>query len=323
MAARTIGMVAMNGVQLLDVSGPADVFAEANVQAGEPVYSIRVLGSAPGTIEASSGMRIVADEVLGSPASLGLDTLLVAGAPHLHRRARDPELYARLRAMAEAARRYGSVCTGAFLLAETGLLDGRRATTHWALAERFAERFPAVQLEMDAIHVRDGRLRTSAGVTAGLDLALSLVEEDLGKEIARSVAAQLVMYFRRPGGQLHYSRNRQGSPVGRSILQEVQRWVIAHPDAPHDVASLAARAGISPRHFARLFHEEVGATPSFWVEGVRIEAARQLLEDGVPPKLAAARCGFAEGETFRRAFQRRLGVTPAAYRAQHRRAGQG
>ena len=317
MPTRRVAILAVEGVQLLDVSGPADVFAEANLQAAGAEYEIRVLGVSPGMLRASSGMRLAVDAVLGTDEQTVFDTLLVAGAPHLHRRPRDPQLLAHLREAADSARRFGSVCTGAFLLAEAGLLDGRRATTHWALADRFALTFPQVLLEIDAIHVRDGKVRTAAGVTAGLDLALALVEEDLGVDLARRVASQLVMYFRRPGGQLQYSRGRQGSAAGRSALQEVQRWVIAHPGADHSVAELARRAGLSQRHFARLFREDVGVTPSSWVEGVRVEAARNLLEQGRPPKLVGAQCGFADVETFRRAFQRRLGVSPAAYRGGH------
>lgn len=313
---RRIGIVAVDGVQLLDVSGPADVFAEANVQSGFPAYAISIVGTAAGSIESSSGVRLAVGEVLGHPDAQPFDTLLVAGAPRIERHARDEGLLGKLRVEANAARRYGSVCTGAFLLADARLLDGRRATTHWAMAERFAANFPGVKLEIDAIHVRDGKVRTAAGVTAGLDLALALVEEDLGPEIARRVAAQLVMYFRRSGGQLQYSRFGESRPAGRSALQDVQRWVAAHPAEDHSVAMLAQRAGISPRHFARLFHDEVGVTPSTWVEGVRIDAARRLLEDGQPPKLAGTRCGFSDVETFRRAFKRRLGVTPAAYRSQ-------
>lgn len=315
MAAREIGILAVEGVQLLDVSGPADVFAEANVQAGRAEYSIRVLGIDAGSLKASSGLRLGVDAVLGDGTVL--DTLLVAGAPHLHRRARNQDALDRLRGAAQAARRYGSVCTGAFLLAETGLLDGRRVTTHWALADRFAASFPDVLLDVDAIHVRDGKVRTAAGVTAGLDLALTLVEEDLGREIARRVASQLVMYFRRPGGQLQYSRSQQGSPAGRSVLQEVQRWVTAHPGEKHSVQSLAERTGMSARHFARLFKEEVGLTPAAWVENARIEAARTYLEEGDPPKVAGAKSGFSDAETFRRAFQRCVGVSPTTYRTQH------
>lgn len=316
MKPRRIGIVAIEGVQLLDVAGPADVFAEANVRAGRTEYEVRVLAVTPGTISASSGMRLTPDDVLGQ-GHPPFDTLLVAGAPHLDRRARDERLLERLRTEAVAARRFGSVCTGAFLLAGTGLLDGRRVTTHWEIADRFAQAFPAVMLEADSIHVRDGPARTAAGVTAGLDLALALVEEDLGSDLARQVASQLVMYFRRPGGQLQYSRERHAAPAGRSALQDVQRWVIAHPQADHGVPELAERAGMSPRHFARLFRSEVGATPSVWVESVRVEAARRLLEAGHPPKLAGSQSGFRDVETFRRAFQRRLGVSPAAYRNGH------
>lgn len=315
MQIKRIGIVAVEGVQLLDVSGPADVFAEANAQAAARMYDVEVVGTAPGTIRSSSGMRLAVDAVLGQQDMAAFDTLLVAGAPHLDRRPRNERVLEHLRRAAHDARRYGSVCTGAFLLAEAGLLDGRRATTHWAVGDRLAQAFPEVKLELDAIHVRDGKVRTAAGVTAGLDLALALVEEDLGPDLARRVAGQLVMYFRRPGGQLQYSRGRQANTAGRSALQEIQRWVIAHPAADHSVPELASRAGLSPRHFARLFRQEVGITPSAWVEEARVEAARLLLEEGLPPKLAGARCGFGDVETFRRAFQRRLGVSPAAYRS--------
>lgn len=316
MATRTIGILALEGVQLLDVAGPADVFAEANVCAKRKAYEVRMLATDRDVIRASSGIRLTPDAIVGQTDE-AFDTLLVAGAPHLDRRARDEDLLIRVRDTALTARRFGSVCTGAVLLAQTGLLDKRRVTTHWAIAERFAASFPNVVLEPDAIHLRDGPVRTAAGVTAGLDLALALVEEDLGSEIARAVASQLVMYFRRPGGQLQYSRKRQTAPAGRSALQEVQRWVMARPDAAHGVADLAAHAGLSPRHFARLFRTEVGTTPSAWVEGTRIEAARTLLEEGLQPKLAAARCGFRDIETFRRAFIRQLGISPAAYRDRH------
>jgi transcriptional regulator GlxA family with amidase domain len=314
---RRVAILAVEGVQLLDVSGPADVFAEANVQAGRAEYQVRLLGSAPGMIRTSSGVRLATDGVLGRREVDPIDTLLVAGAPNLPRRGREPRLLEGLREAASGARRYGSVCTGAFLLAEAGLLDGRRATTHWAFAEQFARTYPQVTLEVDAIQVRDGKVRTAAGVTAGLDLALALVEEDLGAELARQVASHLVMYFRRPGGQLQYSRAGKGSPAGRSVLQDVQRWVVAHPKERHGVAELAERAGMSPRHFARLFHDEIGVTPHAWVEEMKVEAARRLLEQGEPPKIVAADCGFADVETFRRAFQRQLGVSPAAYRSQN------
>ncbi|QND66457.1 MULTISPECIES: GlxA family transcriptional regulator [Mesorhizobium] len=309
-----IGILAMEGAQLLDVSGPLDVFAEANLQAGQQAYAISVIAAAAGPISCSSGARLLPDFVIGQPDMPRFDTILVAGAPHLARWVRDEPLLDWLRAASATARRYGSVCTGAFLLAEAGLLDGRRATTHWAVADQLTERFPEVILDVDAIHVRDGKIRTAAGVTAGLDLALALVEEDLGAEIARRVAAQLVMYFRRNGGQLQYSRRGAGSPTGRSALQQVQRWVIANLAEEHGVDQLASRAGMSPRHFARLFRQEVGITPSAWVEAIRVEAAQRLLETGAAPKLVADQCGFSDVDTFRRAFQRKVGITPTAYR---------
>lgn len=314
---RTILVLAMPGVQLLDVSGPLDVFAEANAQAGRAAYRLEVAGAAPGPIVSSSGARLYADRVVGE-ADGPVDTVLVAGCPKLPEMTPSPVVLDWLRRQAERARRYGSVCSGAFLLAQAGLLDGRRATTHWAVAERLAAAFPTVRVEPDALHVRDGRLRTAAGVTAGLDLALALVEEDLGRDIAKRVAAQLVMFFKRPGGQLQFSRGGESAPAGRAVLQEAQRYVAANPAADHDVASLAARAGLSPRHFARLFRSETGLTPADWVEQARVAAARRLLENGrAAPKQVAALCGFANPDTLRRSFARHVGVTPAAYRRQY------
>jgi len=175
-----------------------------------------------------------------------------------------------------------------------------------------------VTVARDAIHVRDGKLRTAAGVTAGLDLALALVEEDLGQKVAKSIASQLVMFFKRPGGQMQFSRKGETLPAGRSSLQEVQRFIAANPALPHDLPSLAERAGLSPRHFARVFRSEVGITPASWVEGARVAAARQLLETrhGVPKQIAA-QCGFANVDMLRRAFVRHVGVTPAEYRRHH------
>ncbi len=316
MAPRSIALLALPDVQLLDVAGPLDVFAEANAQSGRAVYSLALVGTEPGPITTSSGRRLLPDLV--APADAAFDTLLVAGAPRIHEAAVGAELLAWLADAAAHCRRYGSVCSGAFLLGQAGLLDGRRVTTHWAVAERLAARFPAARVEPDAICLFDGPLRTAAGVTAGLDLALALVEEDLGAEIARHVAAQLVMFFKRGGGQMQFSRRGVSAPAGRSALQEVQRWVAAHPAEDHGVARLAARAGMSPRHFARLFRAETGLTPAAYVETVRIEAGRHLLEAGaVALKQVAGACGFRDADTFRRAFQRRVGTTPAEYRRRH------
>ena len=314
---RAIGIVALPGVQMLDVAGPLDVFAEANVQAHAPAYLTRVIALEAGPLASSSGLRVLPDLTLADVRPGEFDTLLVAGAPHLAEVAADPALSDWLARQAPTARRYGSVCSGALPLAASGLLEGRRVTTHWAVADALAALFPDVQVEIDALHVHDGPVRTAAGVTAGLDLALALVEEDLGRDIAMKVASQLVMFFKRPGGQLQFSRRGETNPAGRSVLQEIQRWVSAHPEADASLAALAARAGLSPRHFARLFRTEIGVTPFAWVETVRVEAARRMLEAGERPKQVAAASGFSDIDTFRRAFRRRLWVTPADYRRRY------
>ena len=318
---RTVAILALPGVQLLDVSGPLDVFAEANVQTRREVYRLLIVASKGGEIRSSSGARLMPDQVIGEPLRHSIDTLLVAGCPNAAEISPAPVIINWLRQVAPATRRYGSVCSGAFFLAAAGLLDGKRATTHWAVADRLAETYPAIIVEADAIHVRDGRLRTAAGVTAGLDLALNLVEEDVGRDIAMKVAGQLVMFFKRPGGQMQFSRTGESLPAGRSALQEAQRFIAANPSSDLSVARLAARCGLSPRHFARLFRSEVGITPHAWVEAARVSTARRLLESGHDaPKLVAAKCGFANADTLRRAFIRHVGVTPAEYRKRYEQA---
>ncbi|MCE4226187.1 GlxA family transcriptional regulator [Methylobacterium sp. C25] len=321
MAPRSVAILAFPGVQLLDVAGPLDVFAEANAQSGGDVYDLAVVGTEPGPIVTSSGRGLVADLVAPGGASERFDTLLVAGAPRIQELDVGSGLLAWLGQAAGRSRRYGSVCSGAFLLGQAGLLDGRRVTTHWAVAEALAERYPEAKVEPDAICLFDGPLRTAAGVTAGLDLALALVEEDVGAEIARRVASQLVMFFKRGSGQMQFSRRGVSAPVGRSALQEVQRWVAARPAEDHGVDRLAARAGMSPRHFARLFRVETGLTPAAYVEDVRIEAVRRLLEtEDAALKQVAGACGFRDADTLRRAFVRRVGTTPAEYRRRHVRS---
>lgn len=308
-------ILALPGVQLLDVSGPLDVFAEGNAQAGKEVYRLAVAATEQGPIRSSSGVRIMPDIVIGDVKGEAIDTLLVAGCPHASEMPTNDAVVGWLQRQAPAARRFGSVCSGAFFLAAAGLLDGRRITTHWAVAGELARRFPKVKVDEDAIHVSDGAIRSAAGVTAGLDLALALVEEDLGHDVAMRVASQLVMFFKRPGGQMQFSRKGEAVPTGRAALQELQRWVAANPALDHSVANLAGRMDLSPRHFARLFRNEVGITPASWVEEARVSAARRLLELGnEAPKQVAVHCGFADADTLRRAFARHLGVTPAEYR---------
>ncbi|MCJ2074022.1 helix-turn-helix domain-containing protein [Methylobacterium sp. J-030] len=322
MPPRSVAVLALSGVQLLDVAGPLDVFAEANAQSDRDFYELAIVGTEPGHVITSSGRRLVADLVAHEAEPTPLDTLLVAGAPRMQDLRVRAGLLDWLGRTAAGCRRYGSVCSGAFLLGQAGLLNGRRVTTHWAVAEALAEQFPQAIVEPDAICLFDGPLRTAAGVTAGLDLALALVEEDLGAEIARRVAAHLVMFFKRGGGQMQFSRRGVSAPSGRSALQEVQRWVAAHPEADHDVAHLAGRAGMSPRHFARLFRAETGLTPAAYVENVRIEAVRRLLEAEAHAALkqVAGACGFRDADTLRRAFVRRVGTTPAEYRRRHAHA---
>jgi len=315
---RNVAILALPGVQLLDVCGPLDVFAEANAQVAAEVYQLRIIGSRAGPIRSSAGARLLPDFIVGDRMREKLDTLLVAGCPNAADASPDARVLDWLRKAVPTVRRYGSVCSGAFFLAAAGLLEGRRVTTHWAVAERLAQAFPGVIIDADAIHVRDGRIRTAAGVTAGLDLALALVEEDLGRDVALKVAGQLVMFFKRPGGQLQFSRHGTAAPAGRSGLQEVQRWVVANPGLPHDIPSLAARLGLSARHFTRLFTQEVGITPAAWVEQARVTAARALLESGgAAPKQVASQCGFANADTLRRTFTRHVGVTPAEYRKRY------
>jgi transcriptional regulator GlxA family with amidase domain len=319
---KTISLVAPAGVQLIDIAGPLDVFAEANLQVGRDANRLEVVGVEAGPVFSSSGVKLVPDRCINEDAPERCHTLLVAGAPGIADVQPSQRLLDRLKSEASRSRRYGSICSGAFFLAAAGLLDGRRVTTHWNVADRLAEAYPSLVVEKDALCVRDGRVRTAAGVTAGMDLSLSLVEEDLGREVALKVAGQLVMFFKRPGGQLQFSREGVVAPSGRGALQELQRWVSSHPAEDHSVPQLANRMGLSTRHFARLFLSEIGVTPASWVEAARVEAARRMLETSDDaPKQIAPRCGFTNVDLFRRAFHRHLGVTPSEYRKRFRGDG--
>jgi len=305
---RRIVIVAFPDVQALDVAGPAEVFAQAGA------YEVAVAAHAVEPLATGSGYAIVPELALAAVRG-PIDTLLVAGGAGTRAAARDEDLVAWLRATAPRARRVASVCTGAFLLARAGLLDGRRATTHWAWCEELARRFPQVAVERDPIFVADGNVRTSAGVTAGMDLALALVEEDLGPRAALEVARQLVLFVRRPGGQAQFSAGL-AAQAQHAPLRELQAWMADHLDADLGVEALAARAHMSPRSFARAFRRETATTPAAYVEALRVERARLLLET-TPAAVTevASACGFGTVETLRRAFARRLGVAPAAYRS--------
>jgi transcriptional regulator GlxA family with amidase domain len=318
-APREIVIVVYDGVQSLDLTGPHEVFsgAQSAIEArggGDRGYRVTVASLDGAPVRSSSGLGIVPDAALAD-APKRIDTLIVAGGAGSRAGGRDPELLGWVRERAGAARRVASVCTGAYVLAAAGLLDGRRATTHWAWCERLAARHPAVDVDPEPIWVRDGRIYTSAGVTAGMDLALALVEEDVGRDIALDVARYLVLFLRRPAGQAQFSAQLQGQVAERDAVRELQHFVTEHPGADLSVPALAERAHMSPRHFARTFLQQVGVTPARYVENVRLEAARRRLEESRDPvELVASACGFGSTESMRRAFLRGLGVAPSEYR---------
>jgi transcriptional regulator GlxA family with amidase domain len=313
MPARRIVIVAYPGVQPLDVIGPAEVFNTA-ARLERDAYSVEVVAAERGPLE-STTVGLVADRALRNCRG-PVDTLIVAGGPGVREACRDPEILSWVRAAAARSRRVCSVCTGAFLLAEAGLLDGRRATTHWAGCDRLAEGYEAITVEREPIFVRDGDVYTSAGVTAGMDLGLALVEQDIGRRTALEVARWLVLFVKRPGGQSQFSAQLAAQTAEREPLRELQDWIAGNLDADLSVPALALRAHMSERNFARAFRRELGMTPAAYVETARVEAARMALESTeAAAEVIARRVGFGTVETMRRAFHRRLGVGPAEYRA--------
>lgn len=310
---RRIALVAFDDFQLLDLAGPADVFRTASILGASPAYELVV--ATPGGADAPSvsGVRIAADT---STAALDdVDTLMAVGGLGVHAAATDGGLLDDLRRLSAGARRTTSVCSGAFLLAHAGLLDGHRATTHWASCEQLADQHPDVEVHSDRIYVRDRDRWTSAGVTAGIDLALALVEDDHGPDLAHAVAAWLVVFVRRPGGQSQFSAQLQARPARREELRELQRWVPDHLGEDLSIAALARRAAMSERTFVRAWRAETGTTPAAYVEALRIEAARRLLETSdLTVAAIAADVGLGRPETLHRAVRRRLGTTPDQYR---------
>lgn len=317
MRSRPVVLVAYDGVQGLDVTGPFDVFSGANDALGTTAYEVGLAATVPGRIRTASGMALVADLALDD--ELDIDTLVVPGGRGVHTARREPLTVTAVARHARSARRVASVCTGTFLLAEAGALDGGPVTTHWAHADRLADEFPDLEVERDPIFVRNGRCWSSAGVTAGIDLALALVEDDHGPDVARAVARQLVVYLQRPGGQHQFSAPLALQAADRPALRDLQAWIREHVADDCTVPALARQAGMSERTLARAFRTECGTTPADFVEQVRVEAARQLLETtDLTVAAVAARCGFGTPETLHRAFRRRTGSTPAAHRARFR-----
>ncbi|WP_297836450.1 GlxA family transcriptional regulator [Pseudomonas sp.] len=313
---RTVYLLAFPDVQLLDISGPLQVFATANDlmrKQGHPLsYMLKVVAAEPDAVVSSAGLGLLTSPLprFDEPC----DTLIIAGGRGVDAASEKLELVRWVCAQAAMARRLASVCSGAFLLAAGGLLDGRRVVTHWSRCEELAFRYPTLQVEPDPIFINEGAVWTSAGVTAGIDLALALVEEDLGHEVALAVARHLVVFLKRPGGQSQFSVTLAlQKNAGR--FAELHAWIAENLSGDLSVAILAERVGMSERSFVRHYRAETGSTPARAIEQLRVEAARRLLGDtGLPIKRVASRCGFGTEETLRRSFLRAVAVTPQAYR---------
>ncbi len=316
-SARHIVLVAVPPVRALDVYGPVEVFGDANRLHGDaPVYQIDVVSAVEDhQVTSHTHLPLLANRTytdLRGP----IDTLLVAGGLGARERQFELVFLDWLRDNSQRARRFGSVCTGAFVLAEAGLLNGRRVTTHWNWCRELARDYPQVRVDPDPIYVRDANCYTSAGVTAGIDLALALVEEDLGSSLALEIAQMLVVFLRRPGGQSQFSATLSAQKSENQTLGDLLAWLPDHLRSDLSIHSMARRAAMSPRHFARVFLQEAGATPARHIEDLRLEAARRQLERSTQTiETIADSVGFQSAEVLRRVFDRRLGVTPGQYRA--------
>jgi transcriptional regulator GlxA family with amidase domain len=317
---RRVVILAFPGVQPLDVIGPAEVFAGADTLAGGDAYTVEVVAKQPGPISTRGNGYSLVPKMTTASCRGSIDTLIVAGGTGVRAAEDDRELIRWIRSAGRRSRRVTSVCSGSFLLARAALLAGKTVTTHWASTAELARRHPELTVDPMPIFVRDGNVWTSAGVTSGMDLSLALVEEDLGREIAIEIARWLVLFLQRPGGQSQFSTHLSAQLAERRPLRDLQSWIADNLDADLRVEALADRAAMSPRNFARFFRREIGMTPAAYVEELRVERARQRLEQSADPvELVSACCGFGTPETMRRAFARRVGVPPAVYRARFKR----
>jgi transcriptional regulator GlxA family with amidase domain len=317
-------MLAVTNSVMLDVCAPLDVFSFVNLwlqlsgKSAEPVYTLSIVAHETGPVTTTSGIKIFADRNLEDMHD-DVDTLLIAGGIGAEYDSPAPQVIAYLQRMAPRVRRIGSICTGAFLLAESGLLNGRKATTHWMFCERFAQHYPHIQVDADRIYVRDGNIYTSGGVTSGIDLALALVEEDWGHEVALMVARSIVVFMSRPGGQSQFSALMLNEAKNRKDFRELQAWITVNPQTDLNIETLSERMAMSPRNFCRVFSEEIGMTPAKFVEITRLEAARNKLERTAQSvDVIAAQCGFGNAEHMRRTFQRHLKISPQDYRERFR-----
>ncbi|MEU4745318.1 DJ-1/PfpI family protein [Actinosynnema sp. NPDC023658] len=315
---RRVVFVIYEGFQPLDLVGPHEVFGHANLLTGGD-YRCEVVASASGPVRARSGLSVNADHAVADLPPEGVDTLVVAGGSGVDLARHDAALVDWVRAASAGARRVTSVCSGVFLLAAADVVRGRRVTTHWARERQLRDEHPEVLVDCDPIFIRDGPVWTSAGVTAGMDLSLALVEDDHGRDVAHAVAQELVMFLRRPGSQSQFSVPLWEARPATDPIREAVAAVNAAPGARHGVADLAARAGLSPRHLQRRFTAELGVPPAAYVERVRVEAARRALAEADDPvETIARRLGFGTAETLRRAFHRHVGVAPTDYRERFR-----
>jgi|SRR5882672_5540513 len=311
-------MLAYPDAQVLDITGPLEVFARTARWLKDhraqrvPAYEVELVAPTAGSFATSGGLRLVAERSFRDVDRI--DTLLLAGGIGYEALTRNKEAIRWIQRKARTVDRIGSICTGAFVLAACGLLDHKSATTHWAYCDRLARIVPGCDVNADALYVRNGNVYTSAGVTAGMDMALAMVEADWGKATALAVAQELVMFLKRPGGQSQFSRYLRAQQ-SEDRFGKLQLWALEHLDADLSVERLAQIAGLSIRHFSRRFSAAVGATPAAFVQRLRVEEARRCIEDGSNRlKSVARRCGFADEQSLRRAFRRALGVTPAEYR---------
>lgn len=316
---KSIGIIIFGGCNIIDATGPAGVFGAANELAKDRginlmPYRIQFIGTTVGPIATSAGPSLYASKSIDRSAD-GIDTLICAGGVGTRAMSYDASAVKSVASLAGKARRVVSVCTGAFVLAASGILDGKRAVTHWAHCENLAQRFPEIQVDPDPIFVRDENIYTSAGITAGMDLTLALIEEDLGRAFATDVAKEMVMFLKRPGSQAQFSEHLRVQMAPDGNLKDVQLWVLKNLTKDHTVESLAARATMSPRSFYRHFKETTGITPSRFVSDSRVDAAKRLLEESpLQIKSIAAKCGFGDEERMRRTFHRRIGISPDDYR---------
>ncbi|MGR8930537.1 MAG: GlxA family transcriptional regulator [Gammaproteobacteria bacterium] len=325
---RTIGILAFPGVEVLDITGPHEVFGFASEfikyhgLSDQNIYSTKVFAKKPGPVKTLSGLQIIADEAYGD-TNVELDTLIIPGAyiDKIEQAMADKKLVDWIKAMAPKVRRVVSVCTGSFFLAEAGLLDGCKATTHWNWSALLSKTYPKVCVEPNHIFIKDGNIFTSGGITSGIDLTLALVEEDWGRELAVNVARFMVVFLKRPGGQSQFSTYLTTEASHRPDIRDLQAWIMDHASEDLTVEMLAERVAMSPRNFARLFTTETGVTPAKYVEMVRIDHARNFLETSdLSVEWIAEKTGFRDPERMRRAFLRQLGVNPQDYRLRFSRA---